>query len=912
MAAVLKLSDGTNTVDFVSGGSEYKLRQNGLNMPHPETNRVLGGDPMLAEGARLIDRQLSNREISITFNIDAATHNGLVSNMRTLRRLLDTAKKSNKDGLGPKVVLSYKFDDASEQVAFDVIDGEFQPGQLADPTVRRASLLRDSELTLICEPYARLDQTTGIEIRNLLLNPSFDWNPEQGGDATVYELDLGAAGVRLERASGVGLSDDILSVVFWFKRDALSGTRTIIICGTTTKAWRVFFDTGNKLNFEWYDAGGTQRLLTAADVITDTTTWHCAAMTVFPDPLGAINTFSVLMVDGVVQATNILANVGIRAPVGAFVVGSVDQADGERFDGRISGLAILVNKPVHPHQLRYLYMYGLRGLWLTPSGTAGHILPKNYMGLSAADVGGIWSFSATDSPADTGSTIQDRSGNGRHITITGSPANTAHIRTPSGWVRGSGLTASSGLQAASDNVKFGAFSFVLSESGAANKTLRQTVVVPEGVTTATVYLWIKGGGGANQVVIDIDGVTETITATNGVWKQFIKTVTVGASSILTIQWLSGGATTVYIDGVVFTPGQPFGSFASFTEVTGDPKPTIGSSFLRAYPDSTRVFWLPIYDIPGDAPATCRVYLKNTAGAALGPVRLGAAYGQDPGKAVFYWAASQFIPNMGASGDWVTGADGGVAGGGAANVLADIAAINLGTLFPFPDSQFGSFKGYIGVASALNRTSFLRLASSIYTVALTGDPIKDTNPASALIHMVDGGLLSWPPAFGASQFRAATKVTGSPRTVDDLMYPRLLISAIDPVQVDRTYKYLYLLPIENFFTLQPDKIHSADSSLQANEILVVDTIDEEAPSIAYLMLDVNSIPAAVSILDRLVSLRSANVSMFGDGFYLEPGKPGAIVALYSRSTDDADKPFGSFTVGTTTEMWIEYMPRFLYV
>ena len=61
MADVLLLSDGTTSVDFILDGSDYELSTDGLSLPVPDATRIIGGDPMLREGGRLIDRQYGNR-----------------------------------------------------------------------------------------------------------------------------------------------------------------------------------------------------------------------------------------------------------------------------------------------------------------------------------------------------------------------------------------------------------------------------------------------------------------------------------------------------------------------------------------------------------------------------------------------------------------------------------------------------------------------------------------------------------------------------------------------------------------------------------------------------------------------------------------------------------------------------------
>ena len=106
MADILKLSDGVTSVDFILSSSDYKLAADGLSLPIPDATRVMGGDALLREGERLIERQYGNREIGIIFHISASDHDSLLEDIRVINRLLDTAKETAREGFGAKVTLS--------------------------------------------------------------------------------------------------------------------------------------------------------------------------------------------------------------------------------------------------------------------------------------------------------------------------------------------------------------------------------------------------------------------------------------------------------------------------------------------------------------------------------------------------------------------------------------------------------------------------------------------------------------------------------------------------------------------------------------------------------------------------------------------------------------------------------------
>ena len=193
MADVLRLSDGTTNVDFILSGSDYILASDGLSMPVPDVKRVMGGDALLREGERLIERQYGNREMSITFHIEASSHDVLLEDIRVVNRLLDTAKETARNGFGSKVTLSYSLTNATDEMVFDVLDGELNVGNLANQLVRRNYKLLRLELVLTCQPYARL--ASPIDIGNELLNPGFDYNPGEGGREGISFIRFGATGV---------------------------------------------------------------------------------------------------------------------------------------------------------------------------------------------------------------------------------------------------------------------------------------------------------------------------------------------------------------------------------------------------------------------------------------------------------------------------------------------------------------------------------------------------------------------------------------------------------------------------------------------------------------------------------------------------------------------------------------------
>jgi len=912
MTNILKLVEDTNTIDFILSSSDYTLLADQLQINLPEVRRVIGGDPLLGEGERLVDRQYSNREIEIGFKIEAADHNALVSDIRAITRMIDLAKKKSKEIHGANVELRYKLDNATDEVVFDVLDGDFDLGRISSSTVRRASILLDCKLTLICQPFARLD--TPIKVSNFLVNPGFEWNPGEGGRDAGKTIDLGASGTRLINTGGASLSGTGTPVAFsagiWVEQDtAPASVQTIMICGNTTTSWKVELNSSQKVVFTWTDVAAADHVITSSSAISlNTPTFISVAMFT----VNGTDLIAVLMIDDKVEGfIRIASGSGrdMRVPVGELAIGS--RSDNTlRFDGKIAGGFIVTGKQILPYQLVYVYYYGIKGLVSSSS-----IMSPNYWGLEAADFGAVWPFDESSGP------ILDKSGNGRDLTVVGSPTITSQIAKPNGWTIGTDLDSSTASGLISTDPKHGLFSLLFKEATpTATKHISQTVNMPTGEVDSTIILWVKSKGGANKKIrVKYDTDDNEITAgAQDVWRQFIKTSSI-VSGTFQIGWFSPstGSTDIEIDSVMVLPGKPFGTFASFTDVTDNPKVFVGARDIRAFPDSSKVFWVDIYDVPGDVPATSRVMLKNTESEGKGPIRIGALFGREPWKQFLFWRASQFIPDFANGSSYgSTPPDIRVITAAADITVTDRFFASLPRLYPFPDKQLGSFKAYIGSASQKDITSFLRRKTLTTTVPLTGDPVKDISTEQSLIsHMMDGGILSWPPEIALSNLQSG-RVTSRGRVKLDGLTPKLVISNITDTAIAAplvVYEFLYLLPIEGgYFMFAPTSSSDEDALLQ-NETLVIDTIDQISLGAGYIVRDLTTPDGSTSVKRTL--LTSSDMSLFGTGFKLEPNQPGLIAVLFVDKPDDqlaGDEPFGNFLENRNLEVSFEIMPRFLYV
>jgi hypothetical protein len=913
MAATLQLTDTITTLDFVTPGSRYRLRNDGLHLPLPQVKRLTGGDVLLTEGEQLIERRYGNREITIDFNLIGSSHDDFIDAVRDLNKLIDIAKQTTvKSGLGRVVTLNYKMDNASETVAFDVLDAEFTVEDWASPVLRRANKSLDASLKLICRPFAH--SVAPIEISNFLLNPSFDWNPGESGRDGVYYYTLGGAGQRLTYATAADL--DMVSSNFlvagWIRPTTLPGTTmSIAVCGSTQIGWKVYINGSNKLVFEWVDTGPTTRTLTSVtSVVDDQWVFFCAMIYT----TSVSDSTTLLFMNDTLEASFHNATVLLmRAATGTFSIGATT-SDTERFQGDVCGFVILtgasgVNTGPRPVMARHLYLYGLRSLWKNEANLYQQ-MPHHYWGFRNNEYGALWVF-------DENTQIRDRTENGRHLTLVGSPVATANRRKPKGWTMGTDFANSTGSGLAYDVRRYGLASLLFFDTGSATMTCSQTLTPITEQTFWTIWFWNLGGiTGANLKLVDGGGTTTLAIPHNPVWSQHIVRRPVNGNLTVTFEQPSGSASARYIDGVVVCHGDPFnlGVSNTLSEVTGEtvptgiPKPFIGSKFLRSFPDTTKLHTLEYRDVPGDVPATCKLFFKNAeAMAAFSPVRIGMLADREPWKLNFLWRASWLVPNFAGGAAYATGINPNVTCGAGLS-LADKVLVDLPRLFAFPSEQIGSFKAYIGYQCASTLINVCQLATKFGTFPLSGDPIQDSVAAVPNTHVVDGGILTWPPAIALGDLRSG-ELSSRPRD-GNVQTPQLTIANIAEALIaapNVAYNFLFLMPVEDGYFVQFPGSNAAHASLQAGEILVVNTIDRDAQTISYIAQQIDS-PMNDTVHGLLAS---PDVSAFGSGFYLQPDKSGQFVFQWSEYTG-LHFPYGMYKETLLAEAFFQYSPRYLYV
>ena len=170
MAYTLQLTDGTTTLSL--HGSVYDVLEGTLSMPEPPHRSVFGGSGLFRDGADLVETKYENREITMLLRIKDTTHDLLAADVAALHAMLQAARNYAAYGIGAQVTLDYKWDGATTQVSFDVLDASLDmPPSLETKKLLDNYVLHGAALRLVCRPFAR---SSDITLENYGLNPHFD------------------------------------------------------------------------------------------------------------------------------------------------------------------------------------------------------------------------------------------------------------------------------------------------------------------------------------------------------------------------------------------------------------------------------------------------------------------------------------------------------------------------------------------------------------------------------------------------------------------------------------------------------------------------------------------------------------------------------------------------------------------
>lgn len=187
MSYILKLTDGTNEIDFMS--SLYKVADGGLVFGPPEAIETWEETSTSKLGARLTAASFGNREIGITFQVSNSNRDQLLSAVTAVSSMLAAARKRSITQQGPRVLLEFRIDGASESTFHEVITGVLTwPSNVlsVEQVLQRDAagnwVICDFELSLKVYPYAFTGSSLISAARKLTMvqhGPSGDGNPSE-------------------------------------------------------------------------------------------------------------------------------------------------------------------------------------------------------------------------------------------------------------------------------------------------------------------------------------------------------------------------------------------------------------------------------------------------------------------------------------------------------------------------------------------------------------------------------------------------------------------------------------------------------------------------------------------------------------------------------------------------------------
>jgi len=185
MAWTLQLLNDDTTIDL-NDGTNYSGM--GFMAPVPPRRIASGGQNMFRHGTDIQERVFQNRRVAVSIRINGTSQDNLISNINAVSSLIERAADYSTSGIGSQVKLRRKWNNATNQVDFFVLEGMVR---IADEfaTIHQVNNTVIATLELICEPFAYGAEET---IENFVADPGFevagtalaDWTQNHTGNGT--------------------------------------------------------------------------------------------------------------------------------------------------------------------------------------------------------------------------------------------------------------------------------------------------------------------------------------------------------------------------------------------------------------------------------------------------------------------------------------------------------------------------------------------------------------------------------------------------------------------------------------------------------------------------------------------------------------------------------------------------------
>ena len=248
MAWTLSLQNDDTTLNL-NDGTNYTA-MSPFNAPIPSRRFTTGGRNMSRHGSDITNRVFNNRTVSFNVLISGSSQDNLIENINAIHKLLERTAEYTTTGLGSQTILRRKWENATNQVDFNVLDGQLSIGDEFSVT-HRINTKVNATLTLQCEPFAYGAEET---IQNYVKDAGFelagtalaDWTESKTAtgttarDTSVKKNGKGSLKLTMTNSGGSGeviernqvLADvdaaEVWSFQCWVRVDALSNCKVVM------------------------------------------------------------------------------------------------------------------------------------------------------------------------------------------------------------------------------------------------------------------------------------------------------------------------------------------------------------------------------------------------------------------------------------------------------------------------------------------------------------------------------------------------------------------------------------------------------------------------------------------------------------------------------------------------------------
>jgi hypothetical protein len=248
MAWTLQLLDDTTTLDL-NDNAAYSARS--LLTPVPNRRTARGGVNLFRHGSDIVERVFQNRLVTVVLRIIGADQDTLIANINAITAILERGAEYQTTGIGSQLKLRRKWENATSQVDFYVLEGVLQLGDEFSPVHRTNTNFASARLALLCEPFA---YGADESIQNYVFDAGFevagtalaDWTESKTATGTTSRdtsvkkeglaslklvmTDSGGSGQVIERNQVLADVDagEVWSFQCWVRVDALSNCKVVM------------------------------------------------------------------------------------------------------------------------------------------------------------------------------------------------------------------------------------------------------------------------------------------------------------------------------------------------------------------------------------------------------------------------------------------------------------------------------------------------------------------------------------------------------------------------------------------------------------------------------------------------------------------------------------------------------------